>query len=246
MRVDVLAAADQHVLGAVGEEDEAFLVHVADIAGDDPAIDIGLGGGFRLVPVELAVVGALDPQLAHLVGAERLAVGADDLEIHRDGGRAAGIRAALVVLAEVHARGGAGFRHAPAVRRDGFGEALLDGGDQRGRGWRAAIADDGDGGEIVLVAIGMLQHLPGDGGHAADGGDLLALDDLERVARIPLVHRDDLVGVHDRGDEVRERAGGVEERDGQQRDALADRPSDRARAGLRPGAGSGAPGRTCR
>ena len=65
----------------------------------------------------------------------------------------------------------------------------------------------------------MLEHLPGDCGHAANQRDLLTLDDFQRLARVPFVHRDDLVGVHDRRNEVRECARGVEERDGQQRDA---------------------------
>ena len=34
--VDVLAAADDHVLGAVGDEDEAFVVEQRDVAGAQP------------------------------------------------------------------------------------------------------------------------------------------------------------------------------------------------------------------
>ena len=49
--VDVLAAADQHVLGPVDDEAEAFLVQPRQVAGLHPAVDEGLGRGFRLVPI---------------------------------------------------------------------------------------------------------------------------------------------------------------------------------------------------
>ncbi|MNM90031.1 hypothetical protein D3C81_1022770 [compost metagenome] len=57
-RIDVLAAADDHVLEAVDQEDKAFFVHVAAVAGMHPAIADGLGGGFRLVPVSKHDVGS--------------------------------------------------------------------------------------------------------------------------------------------------------------------------------------------
>ena len=50
--VDVLAAADDHVLLAVGDEEEALVVEVADVAGVEPAVGVDrLGGGLGLVPV---------------------------------------------------------------------------------------------------------------------------------------------------------------------------------------------------
>ncbi|MCY1455154.1 hypothetical protein D9M71_722660 [compost metagenome] len=48
---DVLAAADDHVLEAVADIDEAVLVHIAAIAGVHPAATQRFGGGLRLVPV---------------------------------------------------------------------------------------------------------------------------------------------------------------------------------------------------
>ena len=62
--VDVLAAADQHVLGPVDDEEEAFLVDPRQVAGAHPAVDEGLGGGLGLVPVALHHLRALGPQLA--------------------------------------------------------------------------------------------------------------------------------------------------------------------------------------
>ena len=43
-RIDVEAARDDHVLLAVGDVQEAFLVDVADVAGVQPAVDDGLRG----------------------------------------------------------------------------------------------------------------------------------------------------------------------------------------------------------
>ena len=44
-RVDVVAAADDHVLHAVDDEEVAVLVAVAEVAGVEPAAPHGLGGG---------------------------------------------------------------------------------------------------------------------------------------------------------------------------------------------------------
>ena len=67
--VDVLAAADDHVLLAVGDEEEALVVEVADVAGVQPAVGIDrLGGGLGLVPVAGHEDRAGD---AHLAGLAR-------------------------------------------------------------------------------------------------------------------------------------------------------------------------------
>src|SRR5690349_3787704 len=49
--VDVVAAADDEVLLAVDDEHEAVLVDEAEVAGVQPAVDDGLGGGRRVVVV---------------------------------------------------------------------------------------------------------------------------------------------------------------------------------------------------
>ena len=70
--VDVLAAPDDHVLLAVGDEEEAVLVEVADVAGVQPAVGVdGLGGGLGLVPVAGHEDRAGDADLAGLADAER-------------------------------------------------------------------------------------------------------------------------------------------------------------------------------
>ena len=51
--VDVLSAAQQHVLGPVHDEDEAILVDAGDVARAEPAVLDGLRGG--LGAIEIAV-----------------------------------------------------------------------------------------------------------------------------------------------------------------------------------------------
>ena len=52
--VHVLAAADDHVLGPVDDEDEALVVDAGDVAGVQPAVGEGRGRRLGLVPVALA------------------------------------------------------------------------------------------------------------------------------------------------------------------------------------------------
>ena len=72
--IDVLAAADDHVLGAVDQDEIAVLVEPTDVTGVQPAVDDGLGG--LLGPVQIAAhhVGALDHNLAGLAVGHRMPV----------------------------------------------------------------------------------------------------------------------------------------------------------------------------
>ena len=83
-RIDVLAAADDHVLDPVGEEKVALLVNVAAVAGAEPAVRRQRRR--RLVrPVEVARrhVRRPQPHLADLPRSELATVGrVDDAELH--------------------------------------------------------------------------------------------------------------------------------------------------------------------
>src|SRR3546814_3648968 len=50
-RIDILAAAQYHVLGAIDDGDETFGVEPREIAGANPPIDKGFRGGVGLVPI---------------------------------------------------------------------------------------------------------------------------------------------------------------------------------------------------
>ena len=72
-RIDVVARADDQVLDAVDDEDEALLVHDADVAGAQVVADELVGGLLGLLPVALHHLRALDADLAllaqrHLLG----------------------------------------------------------------------------------------------------------------------------------------------------------------------------------
>src|ERR687895_511030 len=62
-RIDVLSAADDHVLLAVDEEEEPVLVAVADVARVQPSVPERLGVGVRPPVIALHDVGAADADL---------------------------------------------------------------------------------------------------------------------------------------------------------------------------------------
>src|SRR6478735_1420484 len=86
-RVDVLAAADDHVLDAAGDLDVAVIVHDADVAGVHPAVLDGLGRLVGLLPVAEHHGVALGHELPGLAARQGLAghrVGDLDLEVRPD------------------------------------------------------------------------------------------------------------------------------------------------------------------
>ena len=119
--VHVLAAADDHVLRAVDDEVEALRVAVAEVAGVQPAVAHGLGGGVGAVPVARRDRRAVD-QRARRAGRR----GAPCRRRRRSSGRGSAAAArprscARAVLAAVH--GGDAVRLGEPV---GVREARLD------------------------------------------------------------------------------------------------------------------------
>ncbi len=211
--VDVLAAADQHVLGPVDDEEKALLVQPRQVAGAQPAFPEGFGGGFGLVPVEPDHLWALDPELPHLTDGQQGDAVARVADLHVADGRggAGAVGPGLIVLAGVAGEGGGGLGHAPAVAGRRTREDLDDPPDQLRRRGRAAIGDRNQGGQVVLRPGRVLDELPGDGGHAAGGVDALALDELHGLLGLPAAHENDLAaGVHGRA-QGRRQTGRMEE-----------------------------------
>ena len=64
--IDVLAAADDHVLQAVDDEECAVVAHAADVAGAEPAIDEGGCRGLGVAPVAWRDHRSAAEDLAHL------------------------------------------------------------------------------------------------------------------------------------------------------------------------------------
>ena len=50
-RIDVLTAADDHVLLAIDDEETLFIVEISDIAGVIPTVAQSVAGMLRLIPV---------------------------------------------------------------------------------------------------------------------------------------------------------------------------------------------------
>ncbi len=80
--VHVEAAGDDHVLGAVHDEQVVLPVEVADVAGVEPAEPEGLHGGLRILVVAGHDQGAAGHDLAALPGAEQAAAVVHDGDLH--------------------------------------------------------------------------------------------------------------------------------------------------------------------
>src|ERR1700678_4094557 len=116
-RIDVEAAAEQHVLGSVDDENEAVLVHVADVAGAEESVRRHrLRGLLRLFPVSLHHVRALDADFAAFAELDfALRVGDVD-ELHvRAGIRKAAGAGPSSPLARVEGSSRRSLRHAPSL-----------------------------------------------------------------------------------------------------------------------------------
>src|SRR5690606_3034590 len=140
--VDVFAAADQHVLGAVENVDEAFVVHAHEVARMEPGAFGDRGSGrFRLVPVALHDVRAPDPEFADLTARQLVALLVHHLDVADGHGDAGAVRLRDIVLGEVLRGDGRGFGETVTVGRLDLRELLLDPGDEVRRRRRAAITD---------------------------------------------------------------------------------------------------------
>src|SRR5712692_405832 len=125
-RVDVIAAAKQHVLGAVDDIDIAVCIHVTDIASaQEPVGSHHDGRGFWILPVTLHHVGAFDADLAALSQRDVFAVAGDAGELDDDSrnGNAARARP-WRPLRRREGAGGGRLGHAPALREPASGEVL--------------------------------------------------------------------------------------------------------------------------
>src|SRR3954469_6975405 len=116
LRIDVEAAGDDHVLLAVDQEEIAVAIDIADVAGEEAAVDEGLRGSFGLIPIAPDDVRALDADLADLARRQYACriVQRDDVEL--DAGQHQADRARLVgTNRRMAGTGRAGLGHAPAA-----------------------------------------------------------------------------------------------------------------------------------
>ncbi len=217
-RVDVLAAADDHVLQPVGDVDEARLVHEAGVARPHPAVSQRLCGLFGTVPVADHHVVAAADDLAQRAPRDLVPLGIDHLDLVAVAGLAHRLHLLRVCARPVVLGGQEGMRahlgHAEALDEIDLGEgrARYVVGAQRHR--RAAIAQDlqpAGGGRL-----GMAGQAVDDRRHREDVGDAPALDQVEHHVLVQAA--DEHMGAADHGGHEGADVGQVEHRRGVQVD----------------------------
>ncbi len=217
-RIDIFAAADDHVLDAAGDTQVAVFIHDAEVAGAQPAL--GTHGARRV--------------LGHLVVAlHDIVAPAEDLS-----GLAARQLVDAFRVGHAHLDAGQGAAHGLAAQgervvdvglghdRRGFGESVADGDlahvhvlhhaaherfgtDRTGHDARAERGKV-EPGEVLVLQFGD-EH----GGHAVEGGAAFALHCLEHMQGIEAFQHDHGRAVIDAGKHAEHAAEAVEERHGQ-------------------------------
>ena len=187
--IDVLAAGDDHVLDAVVDVEVAVLVHVAGIAGAQPAVAVErLGGRLRQVPVAHHVGAGAGGDLADLAGRQPLAVGVEDREFNAGqglAGRAHAVQPLDVIFRRQRDDGAGGLGHAVHLHEAAFEhlDAFLQ---QRRRDRRGAVEHVFQPREIHLPRAGLPHHELHRGRHHEQLCDSGLLEEIQHLGRIEL------------------------------------------------------------
>ena len=118
-RIDVFAAADDHVFQTIGNEDEAVLVHVGAVTGMHPAVLQGGCGLLGFVPVALHHIRAPHDHFAHRAAWHLAPLGVDDSHLAAKARAAGGPQ-----LAEFSAFGGMRPGRVDGCQRRELGHAV--------------------------------------------------------------------------------------------------------------------------
>ena len=186
LRVDILAAADDHILDAAGDLVVAVRQAARKVARVEPALAVdgrrrGLG---HLVIALHDVVAAGDEFAVHIVGQVLVRLRVDDLALdaeHRGADRCDARLDGVGRLAHRAARGGLGLAVGDAdLAHVHLLDDILHDLDRAGRAGHDAGAHVR---EIGLVKIGVLEHRDEHRRHAVERGDLLLVDAGEALAR---------------------------------------------------------------
>ena len=181
-RVDVVAAADDHVFLAVDDEEVAVLVHRGHVAGVEPAALHDLLGGVRAAQVALHDVVAADHDLADLALRDLVVVVVDDLHLDALDRRPDRARLAVAVgVVEGRHRRRLGQ---PVALEDDAVERLLERLHHLDRHRRAAGDAHAQALGVRVLVAGRVEHRVVHRRHALEDRDLVAGDDLERLARV--------------------------------------------------------------
>ncbi|VTR64492.1 hypothetical protein DESC_190109 [Desulfosarcina cetonica] len=222
-RIDILPAADDHVVLAVGQVVIAFLVEIGHIAGGGPFTVNGFGGFFRRVVISDEGRAGLGPQ--HALGVrcgDDVAGIIDQFDFDsRVGLTDTAHLAHLVLVAQGGQRTGLGgavaFTETDVIEK--FQGRFLGRGQQRRRG----TTQGGQRAHVVLL-LDILGKIQDAGDHGRDhgaGGHLLMVDDLENLFRIePARGEDHVRSAAPQGDQGRPDTVGVADGNDGQKDAL--------------------------
>ena len=217
---DVLAAADDRVVGAALAEEVALDVDPAAVAGVEPAVGVDLGVGAHVAAAHLV---AADEDLAGLVGLERVAVGVGDADLdagHRAADRLepvleqrlVAVEAEAVVVGAEEGDGAAGLGEAVRVHEVGLGHEVQRALEHRLVHAGAAVREVAQRRDAQAgVGLHHLHDAGEHGGHHGGVGDALVAHDAEPVLRGEAGERHDAaadVG----GAQQRGHAGDVERR----------------------------------
>ena len=183
-RVDVFAAADDHVLDAVHHVDEAVGVHAAAVAGVHPAVLHSRGGLPGLVPVAGHHQRAAHGDLAHRAVGHSLAVGIDDLHLgdrHRPAHRAQALPRLAGRVAPGRQRGdhGRAFGHAVELAEARGRQRGLGLGQQRLVDRRRAVQHQLQAAGVELGQARVLDQALQHRGHQEGFGAALGGDGLQ-------------------------------------------------------------------
>ena len=210
--VHVFACPQNHVLGTIFDVEEALFIHTSDVARAQPAIHDGFRGGFRLVPVATNEHRTEHPNLTGLAYGKCRAVVVANLHQHRWRTTSRAGRVRHVVVTTVAGAERIGLGHAVTKLRPALLEAVGHLVHQRCRCRRTATTHRAQRRRVELCKVGMVDEVPALGGHSDEVGDLLALDDLQCLTGIPLVHDHEFQSGDETAHQHRNATGHMEQR----------------------------------
>ena len=160
-RVDVLAARLDHVLRPVDEVQEPVVVHAHDVAGVQPPVGEGNGGGVGQVPVAEHRARATQPELAFLARRQQPVVVTEDGDVEPEQGPADRARPDPLVVGAADGHEVAGLGRSVDAAEVRVGQHLGELVERRQRLHRRATEDDAHRRAVDLVRHrvdeGMLQ-----------------------------------------------------------------------------------------
>jgi hypothetical protein len=181
-RVDVVAAADDQVLLAVDDEEVAVGVLAGQVAGAEPPVGDRLPGRLLAGPVALHQTVAPDRDLADLAGRDVAAVEPDQPQLDAlDGGAD---RAGLAVAVGMVERGHRGGLRQAVALQDDAAEGGLEAAQHLDRQRGAARHTQAQRADVGVAGAGMVQQGDVHRRDALEDGDPVALDHLQRLARV--------------------------------------------------------------